>query len=177
MGNLSTSFNICFSGRTQETHSFYFDNFSGFDYPLYTYDDALVSPDEGNEEPEEGEEPNDVVSDNEVDQEEPEEEPEEEEEEEEEETSVSGNETVSDNESSGSVSNNSVSDNSVSDNNVDNSIDYESISGNIIVNVDTHLQEYMPTVIDILTIIGGLIFALVVFELLKYIYKFFRIFF
>lgn len=139
--------------------------------PSYTYidsscyknfysDDAIVSPDEGNEGEENGD-PEEVVSDNEVDPEEPEE-------------SVSEN-TLSEN----TASENSISENeSTSDNQVHHATDYEGPwEGDIIVNVDTQLEEYMPDVIDLLGIIGGCVIFLAVVTLLKYIYKFFRVFF
>lgn len=129
-------------------------------YKIFYSDDAIVSPDEGNEGEENGD-PEEVVSDNEVDPEDPEE-------------SISEN-TLSEN----TASENSISENeTASDNQVHHAADYEGPwEGDIIVNVDTQLEEYMPDVIDLLGIIGGCVIFLAVVTLLKYIYKFFRIFF
>ena len=137
-------------------------DFSNISFPFYSEEDVLISDDDGNEEEETDEESEDVVSDNEVDQGE-----------DSEEESVSGN-SVSSNESASCNDIESVSDNETSSG---NEIHYVETYGDIVVNVDSHLEEYMPTVIDLLTIIGALALALVVFELLKYIYKFFRVFF
>lgn len=137
--------------------------FSNISFPFYSEEDVLISDDDGNEEEETDEESEDVVSDNEVDQvEDPEEE------------SVSGNSVSSNESASGNEIQESVSDNETASG---NELHYVETYGDIVVNVDSHLEEYMPTVIDLLTVIGGLLLGLVVFELLKYIYKFFRIFF
>ena len=170
--------NICICSGSPETYRFKFDYSGGYFYPFYIYDDALVSPDQGDEEPENGSEKDSTNSDDQV--EEPEEEPEETVSENEADPEEEPEETISENEADPeeTVSDNSVSDNSTSDNHIPHYVDYtDSLSGNIIIVNNDGLEEYMPTVIEILSIIGGLLLAFVVFELCKYIYKFFRVFF
>ena len=174
--------NICICSGSPETYRTKFDYSGGNFYPFYIYDDALVSPDEGDEEPENetGDNSNDGGDKVEDPEEVPEEEPEETVSENEADPEEEQEDPVSENEADPevTVSDNTVSDNSASDNHIPHYVDYtDSLSGNIIVVNNDGLHEYMPTVIEILSIIGGLLLAFVVFELCKYIYKFFRVFF
>ena len=164
---------IYMDGFSPELYCFDIDNFNGFVIPFYTYDDGEMSSDPGDEEPEEGTD-EDLVSDNQVEY--PDDVPgaDDTPDEQQEET---GSDTLSEN----TVSDNSVSENEaddVSDNQVHHDTDYEgSWQGEVIVNVDSGLDEWMPQVTDLLVVIGGCVVFLVVVVLLKYIYKFFRIFF